>query len=71
MNTETETVERPCPSCGAAIALEPGDLVVGKRIRCLHCNAEALVVQEWDERLGQSHWSLDDTDEDELPRERV
>lgn len=70
MNTDRNAIERPCPSCGAPVELATADLVVGKHVRCLHCNAEAQVVQEWDAQRGQHHWALDDTDE-ELPPERV
>ncbi len=70
MNSSANLVERPCPSCGAAVRLAPEDLVVDMHVRCLHCNAEAQVAEEWDPRLGQNHWVLDDTDE-ELPSERI
>lgn len=50
--------------------IEAADQVEGCLLRCLHCNAEAVVTQEWDERLGAHHWTLEDSDE-ELPPERM
>jgi predicted Zn finger-like uncharacterized protein len=68
MSRDPNILDLVCPSCGAAIALTAPQLVVGVRVRCLHCNAEALVIEEFDELLGRKHWALDDTD-DELPQE--
>lgn len=70
MNHDRTAIERPCPACGAPVELSAADLVVGKLVRCLHCNAEAQVGQEWDARLGAHHWTLEESG-DELPPERV
>lgn len=70
MNHPETAIERPCPSCGEAITLAPAEQVAGTRVRCLHCNVEALVEREWDAKLGVHHWTLEDPEED-LPAERI
>ena len=39
-------------------------------IRCLHCNAEALVEQEFDPMKGAHHWVLESPG-DEVPTDRT
>ncbi|MDD3763599.1 MAG: hypothetical protein PHP86_09955 [Nevskiales bacterium] len=63
MSESHPAVQRSCPSCGAEMTIAPEQQVEGLRLRCMHCNAEAVVTQEWDEALGQNHWALDDTDD--------
>lgn len=58
----------PCPECGEQIALSTAERVIGNRVRCLHCNAEALVEQEFDPKTGKHHWTLESPD-DEVPTE--
>lgn len=63
MNTAS-ALSCPCPECGEPIALSQAELVVGNPVRCLHCNAEALVEQEFDPKKGAHHWTLESPDDE-------
>ncbi|MEQ1438753.1 hypothetical protein AAG565_05270 [Fontimonas sp. SYSU GA230001] len=68
MKDKESALALPCPECGADLTLTGAELVVGLRVRCLHCNAEALVEQDYDPKAGTHHWTLESPD-DEPPAE--
>ncbi len=63
MHHESNPLELSCPSCGNGIELALSQCVVGVRVRCLYCGAEAVVVEVFEEHRGRKHWALEDPDD--------
>ena len=53
-------LELQCPECTGLIKVAARDLIEGTEIACPHCECEAEVAQDFDDKTGKTRWMLVD-----------